>query len=109
MIRKATFALAVASLALAGCSAQLGPRTIPSARTDYGAALVHSWDEQLLLNLVRLRYRDNPLFLEVGSVVAHYSLAAGANASGQAAANHLATSMATLGATLRYTEQPTIT
>ena len=109
MMRTATFALALAALLWSGCSSQFGPRTIPSARTDYGAALVHSWDEQLLLNLVRLRYRDNPLFLEVGSVVAHYSLGGGANASGQIAANRLATSMATLGGSLSYTEEPTIT
>ena len=65
-----------ALLVLAGCSAQLGPRTIPASRFDYSEALARSWDEQLLLNLVRLRYRDTPLFLEVGSIVTHYPLGA---------------------------------
>jgi hypothetical protein len=109
MIRKATLALAIASLTLAGCSAQLGPRTIPRARADYGAALVHSWDEQLLLNLVRLRYRDNPLFLEVGQVVTHYSVTAGANASAQVTAQGSDTLASSLGANLSYAEEPTIT
>ncbi|HEV7508352.1 MAG TPA: hypothetical protein VGS07_25950 [Thermoanaerobaculia bacterium] len=109
MIRKATLALALTALLWTGCSAQLGPRTIPHARADYGAALVHSWDEQLLLNLVRLRYRDNPLFLEVGSVVTHYSVAAGASASAQVTAQGSDTLASTLGANLSYIEEPTIT
>lgn len=57
---------------LAACVPHAGPRTVPRARFDYNQAVVRSWNEQLLLNLVRLRYRDTPLFLEVDSILAQY-------------------------------------
>jgi hypothetical protein len=43
---------------------------------------VQLWNEQMLLNLVRLRYRDNPLFPETGSIIAGYTLKGTAGASG---------------------------
>lgn len=67
---KATPVLFAAALAATGCRAPLGPKTIPPARLNYNEAISRSWDEQLLLNLVRLRYRDNPLFVDVTSVSA---------------------------------------
>lgn len=61
-------------LALAGCARHsVGPRTIRPAQFGYNEAISRSWDEQLLLNLVRLRYRDNPLFVDVNSITASYS------------------------------------
>lgn len=71
----------VAALAIAcSCGAlscmtsrPLGPRAVQPVFVGYNQAVAHSSDEQLLLNVVRLRYRDNPLFLEVGNVVAQYS------------------------------------
>jgi hypothetical protein len=50
----------------------MGARTIPAARFDYNQAIVDSFDEQMLLNLVRLRYQDSILFLDLSSVVASY-------------------------------------
>ena len=35
---------------------------------QYNHAIARTLDEQFLLNLVRLKYRDNPFFLEVSSV-----------------------------------------
>ena len=61
-------------IASAGCASSYGPKTIPSARFDYNQAISQSWDQQLLLNLVRLRYRDNPLFVDVTSVTAGYTV-----------------------------------
>ncbi|MES1196316.1 MAG: hypothetical protein ABUL58_05165, partial [Steroidobacter sp.] len=60
---------------LSGCaSSQLGPRSIRPAEFGYNEAISRAWDEQLLLNLVRLRYRDNPLFVDVNSMTATYSM-----------------------------------
>jgi hypothetical protein len=71
-------AAAVLSLAAGvvagGCSSSA---VIDSAvhvdRFEFNQAIVQSWNEQLLLNLVRLRYRDNPLFLDMGSVITSYA------------------------------------
>jgi len=61
-------ALWLATLLLAGCS--IGPLTVKKNRTAYNRALIQTSKEQLLENLVRLRYRDTPYFLEVSSVTA---------------------------------------
>ncbi|MBE1528694.1 hypothetical protein GGC65_003150 [Sphingopyxis sp. OAS728] len=42
-------------------------------RTDYGNRLREANKEQLLLNIVAMRYGDAPLFLEVSSVISQYS------------------------------------
>ncbi|HEX6244423.1 MAG TPA: hypothetical protein VFZ61_26075, partial [Polyangiales bacterium] len=59
------------ALAAVGCH-PMGARTIPTARFDYNQAIIESFDAQMLLNLVRLRYQDSILFLDLGSVVASY-------------------------------------
>jgi len=59
--------VAAAASCLVGC-VSVGPRAIRGARFDYNEAVVRTFDEQMLLNLVRLRYRDTPYFLEVSSI-----------------------------------------
>lgn len=63
----------IAVMMLTGC-ASLGPRIAKVAQRPYNEALVYSWKEQLLLNLVRLRYRDDPYFIEVTNVVSNHTL-----------------------------------
>jgi hypothetical protein len=58
------FSLLGCSLLLATSCASLGSRAIKGERINFNAALQQTADEQLLLNLVRLRYRDTPAFLE---------------------------------------------
>lgn len=70
----------MATLFASGCM-QLGPKTIAPAQFSYNRAIVSSWNQQLLLNLVRLRYRDTPMFLDVSSVVTSFSVTASASAS----------------------------
>ncbi len=57
-----------------GACTQVGPNTIARDRFDYGNAIADSWKRQTLLNLLRLRYAEAPLFLEVTSVINQYSL-----------------------------------
>src|SRR5258706_3432452 len=105
------FLVAVSSglfLVLSGCTTGFGPKAVRSERPDYNQQIVRSGDEQMLLNLVRLRYNDSPLFLELGSVVASYGYDAGVNASGNIAPN-AGGSSATLGGSLGYYEHPTVT
>lgn len=62
------FGLAVVLL-LGGCqSTPVGPRALRSSQHKYNQALIQNSDEQLLANIVRLRYRDNPMFLEVSTM-----------------------------------------
>ncbi|MDP7639689.1 MAG: hypothetical protein QGG73_08230, partial [Candidatus Hydrogenedentes bacterium] len=63
----------IAVVALTGCNA-VGPKALQSARVDYNEAIAQTWNQQLLLNLVRLKYRDTLIFLEVDSVNTQYSL-----------------------------------
>ncbi len=58
-------------LFLPACS-RFGPRRVPLDSFDYNEAIARSSNEQMLLNLVRLRYREVPVFLAVGSVITQY-------------------------------------
>jgi hypothetical protein len=80
--RSTSALLLLTALLASGCAAHLGPRTVPVDHFSYNQAITRSWDEQLLLNLVRLRYRDTPLFLEVGAVVSSFELNGSLAASG---------------------------
>lgn len=58
---------------LAGCASQFGPNSIRAERPNYNREITASQDEQMLSNLVRLRYQDTPLFMELTSVVTSYT------------------------------------
>lgn len=96
-------ALAIAG---AGCTTGLGPRALRSERPAYNDRLLESHNAEMLLNLVRLRYDDPTLFLQVGSVVTNYKYAGTLSGSGSLESNPLGTG-GTVG--LGYQEQPTIT
>ena len=67
-MRYRVFISLVAILCLTGCM-HIGPQTVPRDRFDYNSAIADSWKQQTLLNIVKLRYADMPLFVEVASVV----------------------------------------
>ncbi|HZO57722.1 MAG TPA: hypothetical protein VFB63_33730 [Bryobacteraceae bacterium] len=103
----------IASLAsilmLAGCT-HLGPRTLTRDRSDYGSAIAESWKEQTLLNIVKIRYMDLPVVLEVGQIVSGYSLETTANVGGQiSSADALQRNSLLFGAQGKFTDRPTIT
>ena len=97
------------ALLLAGCS-HLGPKTVPRDRFDYNTAISNSWKEQTLLNIVKLRYADMPLFVEVASVVSGYTLEGSVNLGGTVS-NKTAVQgdFLSLGTAGKYTDRPTIT
>jgi hypothetical protein len=57
--------LAIAIMAV-GCQT-IGPGSVQRDRLDYAGAIADSWKEQALLNIVKLRYFDTPMFLDVAS------------------------------------------
>jgi len=65
---------------LAGCAA-LGPTTVNRDRFDYTAAIADSWKRQMLLNIVKIRYGDAPIFLDVASVINQYEVQTNLSAS----------------------------
>jgi len=67
---------------LPGCASDVVTHAVRTDRFEFNEAIVQSWNEQLLLNLVRLRYRDNPLFLEMGSIIAGYTMRGTAGLTG---------------------------
>jgi hypothetical protein len=99
--------LVTALISLAACN-HVGPRGLKSGRVLYNEAVATTSSEQLLLNLVRLRYRDNPSFLDVTSISTQYSLSASGGLSGDGGEGEGLTSYSgSLG--LSYSERPTIT
>ena len=105
---KRPFGFHVALLAttlLYGC-ATLGPQSIPRDRQGYSSAISDSWKEQTLLNIVRLRYADAPMFLDVSSIVASYSAEGQVDASATFPPHDWGTP--TIGGYGRFTTKPTI-
>ena len=74
-------AAVTASLFLAGC-VSIGPRGLELSRTEFNSAIQRTDGEQLLLNIVRQRYNDPVMFLEVASVSSSISRTASLNLSG---------------------------
>jgi len=88
----------------------IGPRTIPRDRYDYSGSISESWKRQTLLNIVKLRYLDPPIFVDVGQIVSGYSLETLLSAGGSLPENGaLGGNTATLGGSVRFTDRPTIT
>jgi hypothetical protein len=94
---------------LAGCKS-IGPGSVTRDRADYSTSIGDSWKQQTLLNIMKLRYLDLPVFVDGSSVVAGYSLQTGINAGGAFPANDaLGGNTATIGGSAIYTDRPTVT
>jgi len=99
-------AASVLTVAIGGCH-QAGPASVKTGRADYNIAIQQTNSEQLLLNLVRLRYRDTPYFMEVASVSTNFDFDASALAGTSLPESE--GKIYSFGAGVGYTERPTIT
>ena len=99
------FLLIVGVLGAVGCQS-FGPGEVHRAHPLYNEVISRSLNEQFLLNLVRLRYRDNPYFLEVGSVAVNSTLQSRLSASVNIVSADSDTT--TPSGSVTYTQNPTV-
>ena len=106
---KLLVATLIATISVTACY-NIGPKTIPRDRFDYNAAISNSWKEQTLLNIVKLRYADMPLFVDISSVVSGYTLESEVNILGsRSSSNAIQGNSGTVGGSATFTDRPTIT
>ena len=98
--------IVILATALSGCQSAFGPQALERTHPAYNEAIITSINEQMLQNLVRMRYRDVPFFLEIGSVTASLSL--GANAGIDAGVNFGGGDSLSPSAGVAYSDKPTI-
>jgi hypothetical protein len=96
MMKKAAWPILLLA-GLGGC-ASVGPSTISRDRFDYISAISDSGKSGMLLNLVKLRYGDAPVFLDMSSVINQYTV--------EASLGYNSSSFSGQGT---YTDRPTIT
>jgi hypothetical protein len=82
---------------------------LQSERRNYNVALHYTSDAQVLLNLVRLQYRDTPIFLEISGITSHLQLETSATAGTDLEVNGPNATLFTLGGSLTYTTEPVVT
>lgn len=102
--------LSLGLLTVWGC-AGVGPHTVARDRFDYTGAIGDSWKEQMLINMVKLRYGDTPVFLDVASVISQYSVESQVDLrfSWVHPVTQVATNSQSAGGAVRYIDRPTIT
>lgn len=94
-----------AAVGLTGCTV-IGPESIRSGRLAYNEAVQVTSDQELLLNIVRLRYRDTPTILQIASINTQFNLESRLN-GGTNIVPHNAENYSISG-TQSYYERPTI-
>ncbi|KAF0101784.1 MAG: hypothetical protein FD187_1827 [bacterium] len=105
--RRGWIAGVLALMALAGC-ATVSPQHVTTDRMDYGQVVADSWKRQTLLNVVRLRYADAPVFLDVASIINSYTV--GGEASALATIpSRIDPNVLEFGATGKWSNTPTVT
>jgi len=107
-MKKIVFIFAVAATFFACGCASIGPAKATRDRFDYVTAISESWKRQMLLNLLKVRYADAPVFMDVASVINAYELTGEVNLSGEYAPIGRGDTFGHLGASGRYSDKPTI-
>jgi hypothetical protein len=79
------FALLAAAVLVSGCG--VTAHVIEQEYGGFNDTIHSSQSQQMLLNLVRLRYRESPLFMKVGALSASYSMESNARAGKGSAFN----------------------
>lgn len=107
MIRIVIVSVSVLAVVFVSGCASRGPKAVPQDRFDYASAISSSLKEQTLLNIVKFRYYDWPVFLDVEQIVSAYTWESTGSA-GAVVRNPFDTSFGDLGFSGTYSERPTI-
>lgn len=99
--------MCLAALVLVSGCVVTSPETLKKKHFDLNTLVQKSMDEELLLNVVRLKYRDTSMFLKVNAINATYSIEIGATADA-GAQNRNPGHVLALGTGATYVEKPTI-
>ena len=105
-IRWAGSFVALFLIASAGCI-RVPPARITADRMDFGQVIQEPWKRQTLLNIVRMRHADVPMFLDIASVINSYSLSG--NVTGGASVETPSSETFDLRAGGTWSNTPTVT
>ena len=104
-VRLLGFCTVALATGLMGC--QIGPGRLKVANSHYSEAVRVAQAEQLLVNLVRMRYRDGAMFLAVTNISTQFEFDTGLDVNGNVVTQGGADSVG-IGGGVRYSERPTI-
>jgi hypothetical protein len=90
---------------VSGCA---GASALRSSRQHYNEAIHTTSSEQLLLNIVRLQYRDPPTFMELSSLSTQFAIDGSASVKGDLHEGP-ANDILFLGGSAGFSERPTVT
>jgi hypothetical protein len=100
--------LATIPLFLSGCG--LGPSMMRADRLTYNDSIQFTDRQELLLNIVRLRYNEGPEFLTTSSISTQSSIDLSATTGGVVGDDQeQRTNLFNIGGNIGYSERPTIT
>jgi hypothetical protein len=108
MLRTGAGALLALAFTAAGCI-HVPSRTLIHDRFDFGESVAESWKRQMLLNVVRIRYADAPVFLDVATIITSYSIAGNLNADPTFFFSHGNPNELPIGASATFANTPTVT
>lgn len=97
--------IAVPVAALTGC--HMGPGALKVSSSQYSDAVRVAQSREFLNNLVRLRYRDIPVFLAVTNISTQFQFGADASISGNIPEGGRRSALG-LGGGVEYSERPTL-
>ena len=100
--------LTIILLLMSGCG--LGPSMMRANHLTYNDAVQLTERQELLLNIVRLRYNEGPEFLATSSISTQFSVDLSATAGAQVGKDQeQRTELLNIGGAVGYSERPTIT